>query len=69
MAAAAGGSGGGGGGGAVAWETIGLPAKLEGKSGALVDTSVALGAGVDYVGVYCSASWCGPCRAFTPALT
>ena len=41
---------------------------LVSKSGGEVATSEAL-AGTAYVLVYCSAHWCPPCRAFTPALS
>jgi len=44
-----------------------FPARLETKNG-LVATSSALG-GAALVGIYFSAHWCPPCRAFTPRLS
>lgn len=41
-----------------------LGAELHGKAGAVSTNSLA----VKYVGLYFSASWCPPCRAFTPKL-
>ena len=40
---------------------------LDGHGNA-VDTSTALGQGTTVVGLYFSAQWCPPCRAFTPLL-
>jgi nucleoredoxin len=45
-----------------------LGASLVNRAGKTVSTAEAL-AGKDFVFVYCSAHWCPPCRAFTPALT
>jgi thiol-disulfide isomerase/thioredoxin len=46
------------------FETL-FGANLEDQSGKLVPTAEAL-AGVEAVGIYFSAHWCPPCRAFTP---
>ncbi|XP_072163880.1 tryparedoxin-like [Diadema setosum] len=40
---------------------------LEGQGGASVDTQTLIGDD-KYVGLYFSAHWCPPCRAFTPKL-
>lgn len=42
-----------------------LPEKLEDANGKKMDSSALAG---KYIGLYFSASWCGPCRAFTPKL-
>lgn len=46
---------------------IGLPPKILDRSGATVDASDAL-AGATSVMLYFSASWCPPCRQFSPIL-
>ena len=43
-----------------------LPAELINRSGKKVPTETALNGKM--VAIYASASWCGPCRAFTPKL-
>ena len=43
-----------------------LPAELINRSGKKVPTETALKGKM--VAIYASASWCGPCRAFTPKL-
>ena len=43
-----------------------LPAELLNRSGQKISTETALKGKI--VAVYASASWCGPCRAFTPKL-
>jgi len=42
-----------------------LPKKLEDFRGKKMDSSELAG---KYIGLYFSASWCAPCRAFTPKL-
>lgn len=42
-----------------------LPEKLEDAKGKKMDSSSLAG---KYIGLYFSASWCAPCRAFTPLL-
>ena len=37
---------------------------LTGKAGSVQTSSVS----AEYVGIYFSAHWCGPCRSFTPKL-
>jgi len=46
-------------------EPISLRGDLLGQSGEKVSPQVLEG---KFVGLYFSASWCGPCRAFTPSL-
>ena len=52
--------------GGSAWFRDLFPEKLVKASGKKVDTNSALGGKT--VGLYFSASWCGPCRKFTPQL-
>lgn len=49
-----------------AWFSKKFPAKLLTASGKTVDTATALKGKM--VALYFSASWCGPCRGFTPQL-
>lgn len=42
-----------------------LPGQLEDASGKKMDSAELAG---KYIGLYFSASWCAPCRAFTPKL-
>lgn len=42
-----------------------LPEKLEDARGKKMDSAALKG---KFIGLYFSASWCGPCRAFTPML-
>ncbi|XP_071501908.1 tryparedoxin-like [Diadema antillarum] len=44
-----------------------LGSTLQGQDGSSVDTQTLVGEG-RYVGLYFSAHWCPPCRAFTPNL-
>lgn len=48
------------------WFAEKFPEKLIDKSGKEIDTATALKGKM--VAVYFSASWCGPCRSFTPSL-
>lgn len=48
------------------WITEKFPSKLINRRGKQVDTATALQGKI--VAVYFSASWCGPCRGFTPKL-
>jgi len=54
-------------GGMAAFEELFGKKLLSKAGGEEVDTATKL-AGVDAVGIYFSAHWCGPCRGFTPVL-